>query len=389
MKFKVKILGMVLAGALCGSVAVAQDNSLGLPATLAWSAYDVGSGGYNQAVAIGNAFKQKYGVNLRILPGKNDVSRTLPLREGKVAFSAHGVGGSYMAQEGTHDFGQRQWGPQPVRSMLLNNSDQALSMVVAGDIGVKTLADLKGKRVAWVIGSPALNESVAANLAFANLTWDDVQKVEFGGFGAAMDGIINNQVDAAFSSSISGKTYAVAKSPRGMTYPEYDPNDKEAWKRMQALAPFFFPVMATDGADLSKDKPIASTAYPYPFLMTYADRKADLVKKVMYAMTDTYDAYKDAAPGNIGWALDRQKLDWAAIPYHEGAVQFFKEKGLWAAEHDANNARLLKRQEVLATAWKDVNSRKHDSDEAFKQDWMKTRADALVAASMDPIVLSW
>ena len=36
----------------------------------------------------------------------------------------------------------------------------------------------------------------------------------FGGFGAAMDGIINNQVDAAFTSSISGKAYQIAKSPR-------------------------------------------------------------------------------------------------------------------------------------------------------------------------------
>ena len=37
-----------------------------LPSTIAWSAYGVGSGGYNQAVAIGNALKQKYNVSLRV-----------------------------------------------------------------------------------------------------------------------------------------------------------------------------------------------------------------------------------------------------------------------------------------------------------------------------------
>ena len=176
-----------------------------LPETLTWTAYDVGSGGYNQAVAIGNALKNKYQINLRVLPGKNDISRTIPLRDGKVAFSANGVGGSYLAQEGVYEFGARDWGPQPVRSLLLNNSDALLTIVTAKDANIHTMADLKGKRVAWVVGAPSLNQNITALLAFAKLTWNDVKRVEFGGFGQAMDGIIANQVDAAFSSTISGQ----------------------------------------------------------------------------------------------------------------------------------------------------------------------------------------
>ncbi len=192
-----------------------------LPETLAWTAYDVGSGGYNQAVAIGNALKNKYGVNLRVLPGKNDVSRNIPLRDGKVPFSANGVGGSYLAQEGLYEFGARDWGPQPVRSLLLNNSDALLTIVTAKDANIVTAKDFKGKRVAWVVGAPSLNQNITALLAFANLTWNDVQKVEFGGFGQAMDGIVNNQVDAAFSSTISGQAYKIASSPRGIRYPTF------------------------------------------------------------------------------------------------------------------------------------------------------------------------
>ncbi|MBZ0146210.1 MAG: hypothetical protein K8F62_01540, partial [Pseudorhodoplanes sp.] len=82
------------------SCAAAHAQAVKLPETLTWTAYDVGSGGYNQAVAIGNALKNKYQVNLRVLPGKNDVSRNIPLRDGKAPFSANGVGGSYLAQEG-------------------------------------------------------------------------------------------------------------------------------------------------------------------------------------------------------------------------------------------------------------------------------------------------
>ena len=164
MKKTLSAITFAVTGALVAGSALAQSNDLGLPGTLAWSAYDVGSGGYNQAVAIGNAFKQKYGVNLRVLPGKNDVSRTLPLREGKVQFSANGVGGSYMAQEGFYDFGMPNWGPQAVRALLLNNSDQVLTAVAAGDAGINTPADMKGKRIAWVIGSPSLHSISSRNL---------------------------------------------------------------------------------------------------------------------------------------------------------------------------------------------------------------------------------
>lgn len=255
--FALSTLSAVAALAVSGA-ALAQK----LPEQLTWTAYDVGSGGYNQAVAIGNALKNKQGVTLRVLPGKNDVSRTVPLREGKVPFSANGVGGTYMAQEGMYEFGGKDWGPQPVRSLLLNNSDALLTVAVAKDTGVKTIADLKGKRVAWVVGAPSLNQNITALLAYANLTWNDVTRVEFGGFGQAMDGIINNQVDAAFTSTISGKAFQIESSPRGISWPTVPHGDKEGWKRLKAKAPFYVPFMGTEGAGLSKDKPVEGATYP-------------------------------------------------------------------------------------------------------------------------------
>jgi TRAP transporter TAXI family solute receptor len=359
-----------------------------LPSTIAWSAYDVGSGGYNQAVAIGNALKQKYNVSLRVLPGKNDVSRNLPIREGQVQFSANGVGGAYLAQEGVFEFGAPTWGPQPVRALMLNTSDQVLTVVAAGDAGVHTVADLKGKRVAWVIGAPALNQNITAMLAFANLTWNDVRKVEFGGFGAAMDGIINNQVDAAFTSSISGKAYAIAKSPRGLTYPVFSHKDKAGWKRMNALAPFFFPFMGTEGANLSKEKPAESATYPYPVLMCYLSQSPDLVYNMTKAMVETFDMYKGAAPGNAGWAPERQTFQWV-IPYHDGAIRYWKEKGLWKPADQAHNDKLIERQKVLFKAWQDVKKGSYADDKAFVSAWQKARADALTQAGFEPVQTTW
>ena len=77
--------------------------------TMAWSAYNLGTTGYNQAVAIGKVLKDNYDVNLRVVPGKNDVSRLMPLIKGRVQYSANGVA-TYFAQEGVFQFAQPQWG---------------------------------------------------------------------------------------------------------------------------------------------------------------------------------------------------------------------------------------------------------------------------------------
>jgi TRAP transporter TAXI family solute receptor len=379
------VVALSVASVLAPAPAAAQS---GLPATLAWTAYDVGSGGYNQSVAISNALKRKYNVSLRVLPGKNDILRTLPLRNGKVQFSANGVGGSYLAQEGVYEFGAKDWGPQPVRALMMNTSDQILTVVAAKDAGIKTVADLKGKRVAWVIGAPALNQNITAILAFSGLTWNDVEKVEFGGFGAAMDGIINDQVDAAFSSSISGKAFQIAKSPRGLEYPVIPHGDKAGWARMNQVAPFFFPFVGTEGAELSKDKPVESATYPYPVLMTYAKQDSSLVYAMTRAMVDTYGLYKGAAPGNSGWDVKRQNFAWV-IPYHDGAIRYWKKTGQWTSEHQTHNDKLVTRQKVLAAAWEKTGQGSYADDEAFKQAWMAARANALTRAGMDPILASW
>src|SRR5690606_9801137 len=65
--------------ALVLGIAAGPALSAELPKSIAWTAYDVGSAGYSQAVSIGSALKNKSGVTLRVLPGKNDVSRLAPL----------------------------------------------------------------------------------------------------------------------------------------------------------------------------------------------------------------------------------------------------------------------------------------------------------------------
>lgn len=370
----------VLAAAFVGQVAWAQVT---LPAQISWTAYDVGSAGYNQAVAIGSALKNELKVDLRVLPGKNDVSRQVPLRGKQVQFSATGVGASYLAQEGVLDFGAKSWGPQEVRVLLTANADSNLTVGVAADLGIKTFADLRGKRVAYIVGSPSLNENVTAILSFANLTWDDVKRVDFPGFGQSWDGIINNQVDAAFATTTSGKAYQLEASPRGIFWPPLPHNDKEGWKRLQDKAPFFAPNVATEGAGLSKEKPNEGAAYPYPILISYADQNADLVYNMTKAMVTLYPKYQGTAPGINGWALERQRFEWA-VPYHDGAIRYFKEIGKWTDAHQKHNDNLVKRQQILKAAWAEAVASKV-ADDQFTKNWMALRAKRLEAAGM-PVI---
>ena len=383
MMMRARLTG-VLAGVAALAMAGAATAQVKLPSTMAWTAYGTGSSGHAQAVAIGKAFKENYGVNLRVLPGKNDISRLRPLQTGKVQAVANGAG-TYFAQEGVFGFDKPDWGPMPVRLIMSSKGKAGLMVGVAADTGVKTLADLKGKRVAWVKSAPALNHNVTAFLAFAGLSWDDVQKVEFAGFGASWDGMAANQVDAAFAIPVSGKTKPVASTPRGLVWPATPFDDQAGWDRMLALAPYFTKNDVRIGTNVPKDG-IQGMAYPYPILTVHAkDTSTDFAYNLTKAMVESYDGYKDGAPGAAGWAVPNQSFEWA-VPYHDGAVKYFKEIGVWTDAMQANNDALVKRQGVLQDAWKAYTKGAPSDEDAFVKGWKAARAGALKTAGM-PVVI--
>ncbi len=357
---------------LSAGLATAQD--IDLPKQLSWTAYGTGSAGYNQSVAIGAALQDATGVNLRVLPGKNDISRTEPLRQGRVQFSATGVGGSFMAQEGVFDFGAENWGPQPIRVLMANNGGAInLAVGVAGDLGIETYADLKGKRVAYIVGAPALNVNTEAYLAYGGLTWDDVERVDFGGFGASWTGLIEGQVDAAFASTNSGKAYEAEAGPRGLFWPPIDPGNKAGLEAMTSIAPFFQVNKAVVGATIDGTDGYQGAGYAYPVLTAMDSTDADLAYNMTKAMVELFPQYDGNAPGIGGWAIDKQNMQWV-VPYHEGAIRYYKEVGLWTDADQAHNDDLIARQNALAAAWEALAAEAPDN---WEEAWGEARRKAL------------
>jgi TRAP transporter TAXI family solute receptor len=377
---KSTVIGAALAAF---SLAVAAQD-VKLPATLTMTAYDTGSSGFNIVVAVGKAMKDKHNTDVRVLPAGNDVARLAPLKGGRAQASAMGIG-TYFAQEGVFEFAVKDWGPQPLRLILASADCNAISLGVAKDTGVKQIKDLKGKRVGIVVGSPALNQNAFAILAFGGLGKSDVKLVEFSSFGAMFNGILNNEVDAAIASTISGQAKQVESSPRGFVYPPTPAADKAGWQRLREIGPYYAPQKATCGVGASAQTPIELPNYPYPIFMAYASQPADVVYGIAKSMIVNYDAYKNGAPGAAGLELARQNLAWV-IPYHEGAVKAIKEAGAWKPEHETHNQKLLKRQETLAAAWGAFLKTNPPSEgEAFRKAWMTVRNSTLQKAGFDTI----
>src|ERR1700755_2096231 len=95
----------------------AHAEDIKLPPTMAITAYDTGTAGFNITVAIGKMMKDKYGTDVRVLPAGNDVARLQPVRTGRAIAAGMGSG-VYFAQEGVFEFAVKDWGPQQVHATL-------------------------------------------------------------------------------------------------------------------------------------------------------------------------------------------------------------------------------------------------------------------------------
>ncbi len=355
-----------------------------MPKEISWSTYESGSSAYSQSIAIGDMLKKRYNVDLSIVPASGEAGRQTPLKAGQSKLCACGLG-AYFAQEGVLMFAERSWGPQRVFNLFNNIGTNGQQLAVREASGIRKPQDLRGKRVTFVRGSPTLNLNTEAMLAFAGLTWNDVQRIEVSGWGKSIQALINDEADAAWGSTASSYYAKLINSPQGLFLPPLPFSDKAGWKRAQALAPWWArSTVKTVVAGYKHTIPYEGNNYPYPIFIATADAPDDLVYGLTKAVMENYADIKDATPSMDGYQLAAQNLMWV-LPYHPAAIRFFKEKALWTSEHEAHNAEILKRQDVLAEAWKEMQS-SSVPDDKFAEEWLKLRAAALKKANIPTVI---
>jgi len=319
---------------------------------LSCTTYSVGSTGYATSMGLAEAIYKNEGIKIKVVPAGTDMSKILPLKKGMMDLSLFTGAGQYFATAGLGDFAKSDWGPQPLRLIFGCPNGAIAGMMVRADSGIKTLADLKGKRIALIPASPACKGLDAGYLAFAGLTWDDVKIVSFSSWGSAWKSVIEGSSDTAHCLITSSKAIELAASPHGIRWLPAHADDTEGWNRLHKFSPYLYPYKAVKGAGISKDNPAYVASYYYG-LVSYPDLDEEVAYKLTKGIWNGYDIYSPKHPSLKLWTKKGAlKTDRFLSPYHPGSVRFFKEIGVWTEKNEKRQQALLDAEKARMNKWK-------------------------------------
>jgi TRAP transporter TAXI family solute receptor len=196
-----------------------------------------------------------------------------------------------------------------------------IQIVATEDSGIKTLADLKGKRVS--VGAPKSGTELNARaiLGAAGLSYDDLGKVEYLPFAESVELMKNRQLDATLQSAGLGvasiRDLATSVPIQVVAIPS------ELVR--QVGSPY---VAATIPAGTYNGQEAdVPTAAVVNFLVTHSEVPDDLA----YAMTKALWENTDALVAAHAAAKDikrEQALAGMPVPLHPGAEKYYKEQGM-------------------------------------------------------------
>ena len=201
------------------------------------------------------------------------------------------------------------------------------------DSGIKTLADLKGKRV--FLGPPAGVQRIVAGSfvqAITGLKPGKDYKVVKLGFSPAMQAFQDRQLDVLVASSnppaANFVQAALTSKIRFLGASDAD-WERPAMKKLMRIPGRVRGQFPADvyGKNQANEKPV-QTVGAWVGLVT----RKDIPDSVIYKMTKTFWEHIDEMYGVASWAKDALKLETAFtqmnMKLHPGALRYYKEKGL-------------------------------------------------------------
>lgn len=196
-----------------------------------------------------------------------------------------------------------------------------IQLVATKQSGIKTIADLKGKRVS--VGAPKSGTELntRAVLKAAGLSYSDLAKVEYLSFAESVELMKNRQIDATLQSAGLGvasirdlaanNDITVVAIPAALV-------DKIGAPYISATIPA--------GTYRGQDADV-QTAAVVNFLVTQSGVKDELVYEMTKSMFEHLDtlvaAHKAARAIKLANALKGMP-----VPLHPGAERYYKEKGV-------------------------------------------------------------
>ncbi|MEE4463171.1 TAXI family TRAP transporter solute-binding subunit [Azotobacter chroococcum] len=274
---------------------------------------------------IGVALSQLYGNNIE--GAKTSVQATkasvenlnlLQAGRGELAFA---LGDSVSdAWNGVEEAGFKA--PLKKLRAIAGTYNNYIQVVASADAGIKTLADLKGKRIS--VGAPKSGTELNARAIFkaAGMSYEDLGKVEFLPYAESVELIKNRQLDATLQSSGLGMA---AIRDLATTMPVTFvaiPAEVVAKIGSPAYQPGLIPAGTYEGQ--SADVPTVAVTN----LLVTHEKVSD---EVAYQMTKLmFDNLGRLATAHS--VAKEIKLETATknlpIPLHPGAERFYKEAGV-------------------------------------------------------------
>jgi len=299
------------------------------PKVVTWGTLSVGSGNYTQSVALAEVIKKHSNLNVKVSPTLG-ARVWVPIMEKKeFDFACQGLPDAEIAY-----YGKLVW-EKPNKFLRLVGVGTSLyqSMVTTKNSGIRKLADLRGKKLsAWTPGVVWHQTFTLASLKGAGLSKTDLDLREFATIAEAQKDITDGKVDAVCWAM--APWYQELNVTKGAYVIPYTEAEIDA---VRQVLPSF--TAGTSPAGLYE---MPATPMPVSYSGVYAriDVNEDLVYAATKAIYDNYDEVKAFGPQLIEFNL-ANAFRGMLIPFHPGAIKYFKEKGVWTKTLDAKQADLL------------------------------------------------
>ena len=218
----------------------------------------------------------------------------------------------------------------PNSRLIMRGSPLRSSLIVRKDSPIKTVNDVKGKRVTGEYPAQlAVWYNVFGSLSNGGLTWDDVKVVPVPAVNEGVDALIQGRADVTTHAMGSAKVKE-ADASVGIRYISLDCSS-QGDERIRKAVPGYYLSIVKAGSTTGALEDICTYTYDI-YLVGHKALPDAVVQAALKAIWDNIAKLPPLHPGFAEWTRERAVIPEVTLPYHPAAVQFFKEKGVWPAK---------------------------------------------------------
>ncbi len=235
--------------------------------------------------------------------------------------------------------GRNPYPPSPNVRLVMRGSPFLVGLLVRKDSPIKNVYDVKGKRMTGEYPAHlAVWYNMLGHLASAGYTWNDVKVVPVPAVNDGLDALVQGRADVT-EFALGGAKVKEADVSVGVRHISSDCSP-EGDRRIRAAVPGYYGRIIKAGTATGVVEDTCFIAYD-TYIAAGTSIADSVVETTLRALWDNVDKLPPIHPMFREWTRDRFVDAEATIPYHPGAVRFYKEKGIWKPEMDQVQRRLL------------------------------------------------